>query len=212
MKFPGIDIELSKVLHASESVTVAGPDPAVGHRRCGHAIHRHLGQGQGRGDLVGDDGVRTGRHAAVDARSGRSSRAAKGASAASVAPSTSSEPPYRAPDFELSIPVSPQQALLYRMCGDRNPLHSDPGVRCCGRLSTADSARPVHVRDDVQGNGGQPARRRRRPGRQLRRAVRRRRLPRRDAEGERSGRRATALRPSSRRPNATTQWRSPAWS
>jgi acyl dehydratase len=38
----------------------------------------------------------------------------------------SSEPPERAPDFELSIPVSPQQALLYRMCGDRNPLHSDP--------------------------------------------------------------------------------------
>ena len=22
--------------------------------------------------------------------------------------------------------MSPQQALLYRMCGDRNPLHSDP--------------------------------------------------------------------------------------
>ena len=41
-------------------------------------------------------------------------------------PSTSSEPPERAPDFELAIPVSPQQALLYRMCGDRNPLHSDP--------------------------------------------------------------------------------------
>ena len=41
-------------------------------------------------------------------------------------PSTSSEPPSRAADFELAIPVSPQQALLYRMCGDRNPLHSDP--------------------------------------------------------------------------------------
>ena len=39
--------------------------------------------------------------------------------------STSSEPPER-PDFELAIPVSPQQALLYRMCGDRNPLRSDP--------------------------------------------------------------------------------------
>ncbi len=48
-------------------------------------------------------------------------------------PSTSSEPPERAPDFELSIPVSPQQALLYRMCGDRNPLHSDPGFRCGSR-------------------------------------------------------------------------------
>ena len=41
-------------------------------------------------------------------------------------PSTSVAAPDRAPDYEISIPVSPQQALLYRMCGDRNPLHSDP--------------------------------------------------------------------------------------
>jgi acyl dehydratase len=26
----------------------------------------------------------------------------------------------------LSLPTLPQQALLYRMCGDRDPLHSDP--------------------------------------------------------------------------------------
>lgn len=24
------------------------------------------------------------------------------------------------------MPILPQQALLYRLCGDRNPLHSDP--------------------------------------------------------------------------------------
>ena len=42
-------------------------------------------------------------------------------------PSTSVETPGRAPDFEVDIPVLPQQALLYRLCGDRNPLHSDPG-------------------------------------------------------------------------------------
>ncbi|MGH3564145.1 MAG: MaoC family dehydratase, partial [Mycobacterium sp.] len=41
-------------------------------------------------------------------------------------PSTSVAPPDRAPDVELDIPVLPQQALLYRLCGDRNPLHSDP--------------------------------------------------------------------------------------
>ena len=58
VQFPGIDIELSKVLHASEAVSAPGPDPAVGHRRRGHALHRHLGQGQGRGDLVGDHGFR----------------------------------------------------------------------------------------------------------------------------------------------------------
>ena len=40
--------------------------------------------------------------------------------------STAATAPDRAPDLELDIPVLPQQALLYRLCGDRNPLHSDP--------------------------------------------------------------------------------------
>ena len=43
------------------------PDPPVGHRHRRHPVHRHLGQGQGRRDLVGDDGDDTRRHPAVDA-------------------------------------------------------------------------------------------------------------------------------------------------
>jgi hypothetical protein len=34
--------------------------------------------------------------------------------------------PDRAPDLAVEVPILPQQALLYRLCGDRNPLHSDP--------------------------------------------------------------------------------------
>lgn len=34
--------------------------------------------------------------------------------------------PERAPDFEVAIPTLPQQAALYRLLGDRNPLHIDP--------------------------------------------------------------------------------------
>ena len=34
--------------------------------------------------------------------------------------------PDREPDSDTSYAVSPQQALLYRLCGDRNPLHADP--------------------------------------------------------------------------------------
>ena len=34
--------------------------------------------------------------------------------------------PDRAPDSDTTYDVSPQQALLYRLCGDRNPLHADP--------------------------------------------------------------------------------------
>jgi acyl dehydratase len=34
--------------------------------------------------------------------------------------------PTRAPDRSVEITTRPDQALIYRLCGDRNPLHSDP--------------------------------------------------------------------------------------
>jgi acyl dehydratase len=35
-------------------------------------------------------------------------------------------PPERAPDHSVTYQTRPDQALLYRLSGDRNPLHSDP--------------------------------------------------------------------------------------
>jgi acyl dehydratase len=35
-------------------------------------------------------------------------------------------PPEREPDHSATYPTRPDQALLYRLSGDRNPLHSDP--------------------------------------------------------------------------------------
>jgi acyl dehydratase len=37
-----------------------------------------------------------------------------------------SEKPAREPDCRVAIPTRENQALLYRLSGDRNPLHSDP--------------------------------------------------------------------------------------
>jgi acyl dehydratase len=34
--------------------------------------------------------------------------------------------PTRPPDQSVDIPTRADQALIYRLCGDRNPLHSDP--------------------------------------------------------------------------------------
>src|SRR6202163_336881 len=34
--------------------------------------------------------------------------------------------PTRSPDRSIDISTRPDQALVYRLCGDRNPLHSDP--------------------------------------------------------------------------------------
>jgi acyl dehydratase len=46
-------------------------------------------------------------------------------------PRGDSEPwprPERAPDVQVTQPTRPEQALLYRLSGDRNPLHADPKV------------------------------------------------------------------------------------
>jgi len=36
--------------------------------------------------------------------------------------------PDRAPDAEITLQTAPQQALIYRLSGDMNPLHADPAV------------------------------------------------------------------------------------
>jgi acyl dehydratase len=41
-------------------------------------------------------------------------------------PSTRSEPPSRDPEYVVRLSTCESQALLYRLSGDRNPLHSDP--------------------------------------------------------------------------------------
>jgi acyl dehydratase len=43
-------------------------------------------------------------------------------------PRTGNEAPERSPDVEIEHATVPQQALLYRLCGDKNPLHADPAV------------------------------------------------------------------------------------
>ena len=41
-------------------------------------------------------------------------------------------PPDRTPDLELKAKTRPDQALTYRLSGDRNPLHSDPTFAAAG--------------------------------------------------------------------------------
>lgn len=41
-------------------------------------------------------------------------------------------PPEREPDHTVSYETLPQQALIYRLSGDRNPLHSDPQFAALG--------------------------------------------------------------------------------
>ncbi len=47
-------------------------------------------------------------------------------------PKVGNEAPQRAPDLVVESKTLPQQALLYRLSGDKNPLHADPGFAKMG--------------------------------------------------------------------------------
>ncbi|WP_338771217.1 MaoC/PaaZ C-terminal domain-containing protein [Nocardia vulneris] len=125
VSFPGIDIDLAKVVHGHQEVELHRPIPAAGKATSKGRITELWDKGSAavvvqEQLVIGSDGE--------PLWTARSSIFAKGEGGFGGArgPSTKAELPETAPDFEVTAPTLPQQALLYRMCGDRNPLHSDP--------------------------------------------------------------------------------------
>jgi len=51
-------------------------------------------------------------------------------------PKTANNAPDRAPDLVVESPSMPQQALIYRLSGDKNPLHADPEFAKMGGFDT----------------------------------------------------------------------------
>ncbi|WP_028476285.1 MaoC/PaaZ C-terminal domain-containing protein [Nocardia sp. CNY236] len=125
VSFPGVDIDLAKVVHGHQEVELHQPIPAAGKATSTGRIVELWDKGSA--------AVVVQQHTATDTDgrplwTARSSVFAKGEGGfgGDRGPSAKTELPDREPDFDITTPTLPQQALLYRMCGDRNPLHSDP--------------------------------------------------------------------------------------
>ncbi|MGB3886989.1 MaoC/PaaZ C-terminal domain-containing protein [Gordonia sp. (in: high G+C Gram-positive bacteria)] len=123
--FPGVDIDLSKVVHGAQQVRVHRPLPASGTATTRTKIAEV--QDKGSAAVIIQESV------TVDAAgdplwTARSSIFAKGEGGfgGDRGSSTKVNLPDRGADHEILVPTHPNQALLYRLCGDRNPLHSDP--------------------------------------------------------------------------------------
>jgi acyl dehydratase len=125
VQFPGIDIELSRVLHASEAISAPGPIPPSA---TGTAVTRFTEiWDKGKAAVIWSETEVTDPAGKLLWTQKRSIFArGEGGFGGERGPSTTTTIPDRAPDLELDVPTLPQQALLYRLCGDRNPLHSVP--------------------------------------------------------------------------------------
>lgn len=120
----------TKVVHGSERVEVLAPLPPAAHVVAHPRITAVQDKGEGRGALIVCEReiaeVATGRALArVTTRA--FFRGDGGIGSTGPAPPPPAAIPDRAPDRVLSVPTSARAAAIYRLSGDDNPLHIDPG-------------------------------------------------------------------------------------
>ena len=122
------DVSASQRLHAEQSLTMLAPLAASG---TVHVTRRVTDIWDKRsGALVNFESV------AIDPATdepiaiavSRSFIRGEGGFGGDSGPSAASPIPDRAPDLEIEMATMPNQALLFRQAGDRNPLHVDPDV------------------------------------------------------------------------------------
>ena len=125
LDLPGCDINLAQVVHGSQSVSVSGPIPTSGSATVSTTLTDVWDKGKAA--VIWQEGVARSETGEELWRT-RSSIFVRGEGGFG-GERGSSEPvglPDREPDAVATYDVASNQALLYRLCGDRNPLHSDP--------------------------------------------------------------------------------------
>jgi len=125
VSFPGIDIDLRKVLHGTQEITVHRPIPVHGEAVLRTRVVDVFDKGSAAVIVQESNAVDPDGTPLFTTRSSIFARG-EGGFGGSRGPSSRVRAPDRQPDAVVDTPTLPQQALLYRLCGDRNPLHADP--------------------------------------------------------------------------------------
>jgi acyl dehydratase len=125
VEYPGISIDLTKVLHGTQRIDVHRPLPAAGNARATARVKDIWDKGSA-AVIVTETVVSDLDGSPLWTNTSSIFARGEGGFGGSRGPSGSSAAPDRAPDTVLVTPTLPQQALWYRLLGDRNPLHSSP--------------------------------------------------------------------------------------
>ncbi|MEV7191420.1 MaoC/PaaZ C-terminal domain-containing protein [Streptomyces sp. NPDC093510] len=121
---PGIEIDLTAVLHGGQSITLHRPIPVRGEAVTTSRVAAVYDKGKAailvlRSEVADSDGPLWTSDAQIFVRG-------EGGFGGDRGPSTRVPAPEGDPDLEVERPVREDQALLYRLSGDWNPLHADP--------------------------------------------------------------------------------------
>ncbi|MGC0332311.1 acyl dehydratase [Streptomyces sp. SAI-170] len=136
LSMPGIEVDLARVLHGGQNLTVHRPIPATGRATATSRVAAVYDKGKAailvlRTDVADADGPLWTNDAQIYVRG-------EGGWGGDRGPDTRLEPPAGQPDRTLERTVREDQALLYRLSGDWNPLHADPDF-----AKTAGFDRPI---------------------------------------------------------------------
>lgn len=137
LQYPGLDVDLRTILHASQRVELHRSIPRDGKAEVSTGVSALYDKGSAAiivvdSDAVGSDGE------PLWTSSMRMFSRGEGGFGGERGPEGPPPPPERDPNHVVETTTLPQQALLYRLLGDRNPLHSDPDA-----ASTARFPRPI---------------------------------------------------------------------
>jgi acyl dehydratase len=129
------DFDRAMLVHAEQSIELHKPLPVAGTLQTSAMVTGIYDKGSGAL-------IQTENHAVdaatgepmVTTRSGTFIRG-EGGFGGDRGTSASWQLPDRAPDYKVTQQTRPEQALLYRLSGDRNPLHTDPAFASRGGFS-----------------------------------------------------------------------------
>lgn len=135
MQAPDTGISFDKIVHGEELLVMHQPLPASASIVARHRVVRIVDKGPSRGATVTYDKDVFDKHTGVRYATVTHTTFARGDGGFSshdgltdTAPAAPTPTPQGAPHGVVEWKTLPQQALMYRMSADRNPLHSSPEV------------------------------------------------------------------------------------
>ena len=123
---PGLDYKLSKLLHGEQDLVVHNPLPAEARVITTPAVEAVYDKGKA-GLLVLRAETRTSDGTPLTTNRFRLFIRGEGGFGGDGGPAPEPWEVGGEPALRVEVPTLPQQAAIYRLSGDRNPLHIDPG-------------------------------------------------------------------------------------